>query len=118
MTTITVRSSTGTYVARALGHKTTASCTHSPRIAAERLAEKLGVPRVALELQERQDNRWIFQAVELKPGPPSHFVHLCPDCGRTHLVRIERDAPHPYCCSRQTLFIGHRNIDGGSAHES
>lgn len=40
--TITVRYSQGTYVARAKGHKSTASCTHSTEVAAHALARKLG----------------------------------------------------------------------------
>ncbi|MCM2317979.1 MAG: hypothetical protein NDI93_01460 [Pseudomonas sp.] len=40
--TITVRYAQGTYVARAKGHKGTASCTHSTEIAAHALARKLG----------------------------------------------------------------------------
>lgn len=39
---ITVRYSHGTYVARAKGHKGTASCTHSTEVAAYALARKLG----------------------------------------------------------------------------
>lgn len=39
---ITVRYSQGTYVARAKGHKVTASCTHSAEVAALALARKLG----------------------------------------------------------------------------
>ncbi|MNZ06737.1 hypothetical protein D3C78_234940 [compost metagenome] len=42
ITTITVRYSQGTYVARAKGHKATASCTHSTEVAAKALARKLG----------------------------------------------------------------------------
>ncbi len=41
--TISVRFSTGTYVARAKGHKQTASCTENACRAAERLTEKLGM---------------------------------------------------------------------------
>jgi len=40
--TITVRYAQGTYVARAKGHKPTASCTHSTEVAAKTLARKLG----------------------------------------------------------------------------
>ncbi|MEN1557470.1 hypothetical protein AAIH45_33255, partial [Pseudomonas aeruginosa] len=98
--TISVRFSTGTYVARAKGHKQTASCTENAYRAAERLTEKLGMDPKTLELREHLDQRWIFQTIELVPGEFTHFCHLCPDCGQTHLVPITKDAPHPYCCGR------------------
>ncbi|HBN9702552.1 TPA: hypothetical protein L3939_003755 [Pseudomonas aeruginosa] len=108
--TISVRFSTGTYVARAKGHKQTASCTENAYRAAERLTEKLGMDPKALELREHLDQRWIFQTIELVPGEFTHFCHLCPDCGQTHLVPITKDAPHPYCCGRRTLFKGGRHV--------
>ena len=40
--TINVRQGTGTYAAKAPGHKATASCTTGARQAAESLAKKLG----------------------------------------------------------------------------
>lgn len=45
---IRVRYSTGTYTARAKGHKQTASCTISARDAAEALARKLGLDPTAM----------------------------------------------------------------------
>lgn len=40
---INVRQSTGTYIAKAKGHKPSASCSAGPRQAAEALATKLGL---------------------------------------------------------------------------
>lgn len=50
--TIIVRQSTGTYIAKALGHKPSASCTAGAKQAAEALVGKLGLP--PCELQEKK----------------------------------------------------------------
>lgn len=49
--TINVRQGTGTYAAKAPGHKATASCTTGARQAAESLASKLGLAPGILQEQ-------------------------------------------------------------------
>lgn len=88
--TISVRFSTGTYVARAKGHKQTASCTENAYRAAERLTEKLGMDPKTLELREHLDQRWIFQTIELVPGEFTHFATFAPTADR-----------HTWCQSRR-----------------
>jgi len=51
---IHARYATNTYVARAKGHKGTASCTESARAAAAALARKLGLDPA--QLQEQQND--------------------------------------------------------------
>lgn len=51
--TINVRQSTGTYIAKANGHKPTASCTTGPTQAAESLARKIGLAPSMLREQQR-----------------------------------------------------------------
>lgn len=61
---ITVRYSTGTHVARARGHKVTASCTESARRAAERLAEKLGHNPDLVQLEDSDSTTHTFSLPE------------------------------------------------------
>ncbi|MDD0985306.1 MULTISPECIES: hypothetical protein [Pseudomonas] len=51
--TISVRQSTGTYIAKANGHKATASCTTGPIQAAESLARKIGLAPSMIQEQQR-----------------------------------------------------------------
>ncbi|MNN53748.1 hypothetical protein D3C81_1685230 [compost metagenome] len=59
---ITVRLAAGAYVARAKGHKVTASSTESARRAVERLAEKLGHNP---DLVQLEDSSQLVQAFSL-----------------------------------------------------
>lgn len=52
--TINVRQTTGTYAAKAQGHKHTATCTTGPRQAAESLARKLGLAPSLLQEQSNE----------------------------------------------------------------
>lgn len=51
---INVRQSTGTYIAKASGHKPTASCTAGAAQAAESLAKKLGLAPGMIQEQSRE----------------------------------------------------------------
>ncbi|WP_296231508.1 hypothetical protein [uncultured Pseudomonas sp.] len=64
---ITTRFTTGTYVARAKGQNVTASCAESPRRAAERVAEKLGLNPELLELEEDCHGVCTFSLPEESP---------------------------------------------------
>lgn len=57
---------TSTYLARAQGRNVTASCTYSARIAAERVAEKLGLNPDLLELEDDSNGVSTFSI----PEPP------------------------------------------------
>jgi hypothetical protein len=52
--TINVRQSTGTYIAKASGHKQSASCTSGPAQAAEALLNKLGLAPGLVQEQPRE----------------------------------------------------------------
>lgn len=52
--TINVRQSTGTYIAKASGHKPSASCTTGPNHAAEALVNKLGMAPGLLQEQSKE----------------------------------------------------------------
>ncbi|MHB0817699.1 hypothetical protein ACYCFK_05420 [Stutzerimonas stutzeri] len=64
---ITVRFTTGTYVARAKGHNVTASCAESARRAAERVAEKLNHNPDLLEPEEDGNGACTFSLPEADP---------------------------------------------------
>lgn len=84
--TINVRQGTGTYIAKASGHKPTASCTTGAAQAAESLAKKLGL---APGLLQEQANEGLGYGC-------SRFTHTgelatntsdkahCPNCGICH----------------------------------
>lgn len=84
--TINVRQGTGTYAAKAPGHKATASCTTGARQAAESLAKKLGL---APGLLQEQINQGIGYGCSrfTHPGElatnTSDKAH-CPNCGICH----------------------------------
>jgi hypothetical protein len=59
-TTITTRLSAGSYVARAKGHKGTASSTISPRMAANGMANKLGLDFTLLRDDGEKDGKRTF----------------------------------------------------------
>jgi len=61
---IIVRYSTGTHVARARGHKVTASCTESAKRAAERLADKLGHNPDLVQLEDSDITTHTFSLPE------------------------------------------------------
>ena len=84
--TINVRQNTGTYIAKASGHKPTASCTTGPAQAAEALAKKLGLAPGMLQEQSREGlgygcSRFIHCG-ELATNT-SDKAH-CPNCGICH----------------------------------
>lgn len=64
---ITTRFYMSTHIARAKGHKTTASCAYSATRAAERLAEKLGHNPDLLELVEQRGNDCVFTVAHASP---------------------------------------------------
>lgn len=84
--TINVRQSNGTYIAKASGHKPSASCTAGADHAAEALAKKLGMAPGLLQEQSREG----------LPYGSSRFTHPgelatntsdkahCPNCGICH----------------------------------
>lgn len=84
--TINVRQSTGTYIARANGHKQTASCTSGPAQAAESLARKLGLAPGML-LEQPRDGLGYGCSRFNHPGElatnTSDKAH-CPNCGICH----------------------------------
>lgn len=84
--TINVRQSTGTYIAKASGHKPTASCTTGPAQAAESLARKLGLALGMLQEQPR-DGLSNGSSRFTHPGElatnTSDNTH-CPNCGICH----------------------------------
>ncbi len=63
---IVARLTTGTYVARAKGHKVTASCAEGPRAAARAVARKLGLDPESL--QEQTDLFAAGLTVFIHPG--------------------------------------------------
>jgi hypothetical protein len=67
--TITVRYSSGTYVARARGSRHTASCTHSQVFAARQLARKLDLDVLGMKRGPDRDGVATFEAYPLKTGP-------------------------------------------------
>ncbi|MCY1373446.1 hypothetical protein D9M69_607210 [compost metagenome] len=69
-----------------------------------------------MELQDKLEDRWIYQIARIEDGEPTHFNHLCPDCGSRYLVPIAQDAEHPRCCGRRTLFKGSRHLPQEVAH--
>lgn len=66
---ITVRYSSGTYVARARGSRHTASCTHSQVFAARQLARKLDLDVLGMKRGSDRDGVATFEAWPLKTGP-------------------------------------------------
>lgn len=84
--TINVRQKTGTYIAKASGHKPTASCTAGPAQAAESLAKKLGLAAGLLQEQPR-DGLGYGCTRFAHPGElatnTSDKAH-CPNCGICH----------------------------------
>lgn len=65
---ITTRFYMSTHIARARGHKATASCAYSATRAAERLAEKLGHNPDLLELVEQKGNDCVFSVADASPA--------------------------------------------------
>lgn len=66
--TITVRYTQGTYVARAKGHKPTASCVYDAGIAAQALARKIGIEPAQL-VMTKGDRDWLeFSVIAEKTG--------------------------------------------------
>ena len=63
-TVITVRYTTGSYVARAKGHKGSASSTKSQHMAANGMANKLGLDLTRLQLMGNKDQVQTFQYTE------------------------------------------------------
>lgn len=84
--TINVRQSTGTYIAKASGHKPTASCTTGAGQAAESLSRKLGLAPGLLQEQPR-DGLGYGCSRFTHPGElatnTSDKAH-CPNCGICH----------------------------------
>lgn len=84
--TINVRQNTGTYIAKASGHKPTASCTTGPAQAAESLAKKLGLAPGMLQEQSREGLGYgcsrFTHCGELATNT-SDKAH-CPNCGICH----------------------------------
>lgn len=84
--TINVRQSTGTYIAKACGHKPTASCTTGPAQAAESLARKLGLA-LGMLLEQPSDGLSHGCSRFTHPGElatnTSDKAH-CPNCGICH----------------------------------
>lgn len=84
--TISVRQSTGSYIARASGHKPTASCTTGAIQAAESLAKKLGLAPGLLQEQSSEGLGYgcsrFNHSGELATNT-SDKAH-CPNCGICH----------------------------------
>lgn len=84
--TINIRQNTGTYIAKAQGHKPTASCSVGPRQAAESLANKIGLAPGMLQEQSR-DGLGYGCSRFTHPGylatNTSDQAH-CPNCGICH----------------------------------
>lgn len=84
--TIYVRQSTGTYIAKASGHKPSASCTAGPSHAAEALIKKLGlVPGMVQE----QSNQGLAYGCSRFTHPGEQATNTsdkahCPNCGICH----------------------------------
>lgn len=66
-TTITVRYTSNTYLARAKGHKGTTSCTIDARQAAETMARKLGLDPLLLQLDTSSNGSSVFSHPGLTP---------------------------------------------------
>lgn len=66
---ITVRYSSGTYVARARGSRHTASCTHDIGLAARQLARKLDLDVLGMKRGPDEGGVATFEAWPLKTGP-------------------------------------------------
>lgn len=66
---ITVRYTSGTYVARASGSRHTASCTHDLVLAARQLARKLDLDVLGMKRGADRDGVATFEAWPLKTGP-------------------------------------------------
>ncbi|WP_454838679.1 hypothetical protein [Pseudomonas hormoni] len=84
--TINVRQSTGTYIAKANGHKPTASCTSGPIHAAESLARKIGLAPGMLQDQQREGLGYgcsLFTHPGELATNTSDKAH-CPNCGICH----------------------------------
>lgn len=80
--TINVRQSTGTYIAKASGHKPSASCTSGPAHAAEALVIKLGM---AAGMLEEHPNVGLAYGVSrfTHPGTPAQpGANYCSRCAR------------------------------------
>lgn len=81
-TTITVRYTGNTYVARAKGYKKTVSCTISARLAGEVMAKKLGLDPRQLRLetdcggQDLSSHVFSFRTVDAQPGPVKRYDTL------------------------------------------
>ena len=83
---IKVRQSTGTYIAKASGHKPTASCTTGATQAAENLAKKLGLAPGLLQEQPSEGLDYgcsRFTHTGKLATNNSNKAH-CPNCGICH----------------------------------
>lgn len=84
--TINVRQSTGTYFAKANGHKATASCTTGPIQAAESLARKIGLAPNMIQEQQRDGLVYGYSRFT-HPGELATNISdkaHCPNCGICH----------------------------------